>query len=89
MAKDLMRCNSDVSENNLFIFFSSSFFTRQHFVHHMIENNWQQGHVETREPELKRDSRSWTQTIRKTSKTLGKTFVKVALFLFLFNLIFL
>jgi len=35
------------------------------------------GHVETREPELKRDSRSWTQTIRKTSKTLGKTFVKV------------
>lgn len=31
------------------------------------------GHVETREPELKRDSRSWTQTIRKTSKNLGKT----------------
>ena len=36
-----------------------------------------QGHVETREPELKRDARSWTQTIRKTSKTLSKTFGKV------------
>jgi len=35
------------------------------------------GHVETREPELKRDARSWTQTIRKTSKTLTKTMTKV------------
>ena len=38
-----------------------------------------QGNVETREPEMKRDSRSWTQTIRKTSKTLGKTIGKVLL----------